>query len=515
MGESGPRGRAVLRRLAGIPVLAGALALSFAPAALAGGPCVGCSGTYSGSWSATYQRLEHHGGEREEHATINISLKWAAALTFQGGEGVWTLTSASGSFSISGSGSSGEDCSTTLSPGPGAIVRGEAFWIATAPGKGLNGEDEKDYETVVALPPVAWGQTFGANPLKSSSSSGGCGEQSNWGLGGPWQGDLAGSGCHYEAASGHDWIAFPRGGTHSENDTCQASGNDGRGDSWSGVSYNAQETLTVPGTGPGGGAVGAKGRPGPDYKKAKEDARADFKQHAIEDGTRYCLPYAGGLLGFGAGVLVLGAGPTIGGSLAVTGSITASALAPFCNATLTRLAKDLKTYRDPPLQSVHVLAVAHRPRVAALPSCGPPGSPPSPLASYCSQLSAAYLQLDATSQRVAADATAVEQTISRETAALRARNQSAANAQDAHLGSLLAAERVDRAALLAAGRSVAAVLRSAGIVFKIDKQQSGEVIAAALKQAARRGVTKSAIRSLAPGALAPQATDLGVALGRL
>src|SRR5581483_165487 len=60
-----------------------------APPALAGGPCVGCSGTYSGSWSATYQRLEHHGGEQEEHATITISLKWAAALTFQGGEDVW------------------------------------------------------------------------------------------------------------------------------------------------------------------------------------------------------------------------------------------------------------------------------------------------------------------------------------------------------------------------------------------------------------------------------------------
>ena len=74
------------RRLAPFGAFA-ALAVSLglgAPAAHAGGPCVGCSGTYSGSWSATYQRLEHHGGEQEEHATISINLKWDAALTFQG-----------------------------------------------------------------------------------------------------------------------------------------------------------------------------------------------------------------------------------------------------------------------------------------------------------------------------------------------------------------------------------------------------------------------------------------------
>ncbi len=485
-----------------------------APPALAGGPCVGCSGTYTGSWSATYQRLEHHGGEQEEHATIAISLKWAAVLTFQGGESVWTLTSASGTFSISGSGSSNEDCSTTLSPGPDAIVRGDAFWIATAAGKGLNGEDEKDYETVVALPPVAWGQTFGANPLKSSSSAGGCGEQSEWGLNGPWQSTIGGSDCHYEPSSGHDWIAFPRGGTHSANDTCQAAGNDGRGDSWSGVSYSAQETLTVPGKAPagGGGAVGAKG--GPDYTIAKREARSDLREHAIPNAMRYCLPYAGGLLSFGSGVLLLGTG-AIGSSLAITGSITATATLPFCNATLTRVGKDLKTYRDPPLRSIHVLAWPEPARRAALPSCAPYGSPPAPLATYCAGLTSAYAQLDATAQRVAADAGAIEQTISRETAALKARNQSAVNQQDAHLGVLLSAMKADRGAEQAAGKAVAAALSSGGVLFKLSRGQSAKVIAAALRQAARRGVTKRELKALAPAALRPRAADLRADLGRL
>ena len=426
---------------------------------------------------------------------------------------MWTLTTATGTFSISGSGSSNEDCSTTLSPGPDAIVRGDAFWIATAAGKGLNGEDEQHYETVVALPPVAWGQTFGANPLKSSSSTGGCGQQSNWGLGGPWQSTIGGAGCHYDIASGHDWIAFPRGGTHSENDACQAAGNDGRGDSWSGVSYTASETLDVPGNAPegGGGAVGAKG--GPDYTIAKREARADLREHAIPNAMRYCLPYAGGLLSFGSGVLLLGSG-AIGGSLAITGSITATATLPFCNATLTRLGKDLKTYRDPPLTSIHVLAWPHPGRGAAFASCSA-GSPAAPLAKYCGELEGAYSQLDGAASRVASDAGAIEQTISRETAAIRAHNQSAVNGQDTHLGVLLAAFRADRAAEQTAGKAVAAALTGAGVLFKLSKRQSSRVIAATLRQAARRGVTKREIGSLAPGAEKPRAADLRAGLGRL
>ncbi len=510
MGVWNSRSRA-LRAASAVPLGLLCSLMLGAGVARAGGPCVGCSGTYSGSWSATYTRLEQ---PKEGHATIAISLHWAATLAYQGGEDVWTLTSATGTFSVSGS-ENGEDCSATLSPGPNAIVHGEAYWIATAAGKGLNGEDEGDYETVVALPPVEWGQTFGANPLKSSSSAGGCGAQSNWGLGGPWQSALGGAGCHYEPSSGHDWIAFPRGGAHSENDNCTAAaGGDGRGDSWSGVSYSAQETLNVPGTPPagGGGAVGAKGNPGPNYKKIKEDARADFKEHAATDGTRYCLPYAGGLLAFGSGVLLLGAGPTIGSALAVTGSLTASALAPFCNATLTRLSKDLKTYKDPPLQSVHTLARPQRARAAALPSCG---RTRGRVKRYCNALRNAYGTLDRSAAQVAADSGALEETVSRETAAVNAGNQAAANEQDAHLGALLSSWNSDRAAEAAAGRSVAAALRSGGMLFKLSKTQSSRVIAATLKQAAKHGVARSDVVSLAPAALAAKSTDLRADLSRL
>ena len=481
-----------------------------AGAARAGGPCVGCSGTWNGEWSATYQRLE----PTEAKATVKIHLKWTATLVSGSAGNVWTLGLAEGSFSISGSTSPNEDCATTLSPGPDAVVNGEAFWVATATGKGLHSEDEHEYETVITRPPFSWGQTLQPNPLESSNAAGGCGAEtaSRWGMEGPWLSSLGGPGCHFEVSAGVNWIAFPNGGTHSENDTCTApDASDGRGDSWSGVSYSAQVTLTAPGTGPPGGAVGAKGQPGPNYKKIKEDAKVDFKQHAAPDAAQYCLPYAGGLLTFGAGVLLLGSG-SIGGTLAITGSLTASALSPFCNATLTRLGRDVRTFRDPPLASVGVLAAPHRARVAALPSCARYHGRQR---RYCKALSGAYTRLDRTAAQVAADSTAMEETISRETAALNSGNLSAASAQDVHLGALLATENADRGAEGAAGRSVAAALRSGGVLFKLSKKQSIRAIAAMLKQAAKHGVSRSDIAALAPAVLTPKPVDLRAGLGRL
>ena len=80
---------------------------------------------------------------------------------------------------------------------------------------------------------------------------------------------------------------------------------------------------------------------------------------------------------------------------------------------------------------------------------------------------------------------------------------------------LLAAFRADRAAEQTAGKAVAAALTGAGVLFKLSKRQSSRVIAATLRQAARRGVTKREIGSLAPGAEKPRAADLRAGLGRL
>jgi hypothetical protein len=164
------------------------------------------------------------------------------------------------------------------------------------------------------------------------------------------------------------------------------------------------------------------------------------------------------------------------------------------------------------LASIRVLSWPEQAQQTAFASCA---SAAAPLAAYCGELTSAYSQLDAAAQRVAADAGAIEQTISRETAAVKRRNQSAVNEQDAHLGLLLKAMRTDRGAEQVAGGAVAAVLNRAGVLFKLSKRQSAKVIAAALRQASRRGVTRREIKSLAPAALSPRPADLRAGLGRL
>ncbi|MBS1885449.1 MAG: hypothetical protein JSS97_21075 [Actinobacteria bacterium] len=123
----------------------------------------------------------------------------------------------------------------------------------------------------------------------------------------------------------------------------------------------------------GGSASGGAGKGieyGPWFDKAKHDAEVDLREHAIPNAEHYCLPYAGGLAMAGAGVLTLGLG-SAGGMLAMAGTMTSAGLAPFCNATITRLVKDYRTFKDPPLASIGVLAKPHPASTGAeLPACG-------------------------------------------------------------------------------------------------------------------------------------------------
>jgi hypothetical protein len=496
--------------------LVAALALS-AGSARADASCVGCSGTYSGEWKATYE-TEHEPpeGVDSKYTKGQIALTWTATLSSQGGEDVWTLQQANGTFSISEAPSPSEDCTATLSPGPDAVVHGEAFWIGTRPGNGLASAAPNEYITVVAEPPVGWGGAPGSNPLASSSTSGPCAAQSSppYGLNGPWRSKI-GSGlgappCHYEAATGKNWIAFPVGGSHTESEWCglPASEDHELGVRWFGVTYKATITLDTPGGAPGGAppaGSGTKGQAGPNYEKAKQDARKDFAAHAAPEATRYCLRD-------GRRLFAHGAGASIGGSLAIASVVTTSLAPPFCHAALTRLGNDLRTFRDPPLRSIEVFAVPHPARASPAPPCG---RHRGRLARYCEALSDAWIKLDTAAAKVAADATAIEATIGRESAALGQGNQAAASAQDAHLGVLLADVNADRGAEHAAGAAVAAVLRGDHLLFRLDRRQSREAIAAAVAKARADGVARSDISSLAPRALKAVRSDLCAGLGRL
>jgi hypothetical protein len=501
-----------------VPLVVVALAL-VTGTAHADASCVGCSGTYSGEWKATYE-TQHQPPEgfESKYTKGQIALTWTATLSWQGGEDVWTLRQANGTFSISGAPSPSEDCTATLSPGPDAVVHGEAFWIGTSPGKGLASAAPSEYTTVIAEPPVGWGGAPGSNPLASSSASGPCAAQSSppYGLNGPWRSHLgsavSGPPCHYEAATGKNWIAFPVGGSHTESEWCGTPASEDRelGVRWFGVEYKATITLDAPGSTPPGGSTppagsGMKEQAGANYRKVKEDARMDFAAHAAPEAMRYCLRD-------GRGLFAHGAGASISGSPAIASVVATSLAPPFCHAALTRLGSDLRTFRDPPLRSIEVLAV---PRPARASPATPCGRHRGRLARYCEALSSAWIKLDTAAAKVAADATAIEATISRESAALEGGNQAAVGAQDAHLGMLLTDVNADRGAEHAAGATVAAVLRSDHLLFRLDRRQSGKIIAAAVKEAGADGVARSDISSLAPRALKAARSDLRAGLGRL
>jgi hypothetical protein len=513
-----PRGSQAFQRsivaalAAALATVACALALGTGTARAAAS-CVGCSGTYSGEWKATYE-TQHQPPEgiNSKYTKGQIALTWTATLSWQGGEDVWTLQQANGTFSISEAPTPGEDCTATLSPGPDAVVHGEAFWIGTSPGNGLASAAPSEYTTVIAEPPVGWGGAPGSNPLASSSASGPCAAQSSppYGLNGPWRSRIgsavSGPPCHYEAATGKNWIAFAVGGSHTESEWCglPASEDHELGVRWFGVEYRATITLDTPGSAPPGGS-GTKGQAGPNYRKAKEEARTDFAAHAAPEAMRYCLRDGRGLFAYGGGA-------SISGSVAIAGVVATRLTRPFCHAALTRLGNDLRTLRDPPLPSIEVLAIPRPARASPAPPCG---RHRGRLARFCEALSSAWIKLDTAAAKVAADATAIEATISRESAALEGGNQAAAGAQDAHLGVLLTEVNADRGAEHAAGAAVAAVLRSDHLLFRLDRRRSGKVIAAAIEQAGADGVARSDISSLAPRALKAARRDLRAGLGGL
>jgi hypothetical protein len=92
-----PRGSRTFQR--SIPaILAAALAVAACALALGTGTaradaaCVGCSGTYSGEWKATYEtRHQPDEGVESKYTKGKIALTWTATLSWQGGEDVWTL----------------------------------------------------------------------------------------------------------------------------------------------------------------------------------------------------------------------------------------------------------------------------------------------------------------------------------------------------------------------------------------------------------------------------------------
>ncbi len=241
----------------------------------------------------------------------------------------------------------------------------------------------------------------------------------------------------------------------------------------------------------------------------KRAARLDLVP-ALENAQHYCTPYALGLLGFGTGVLLAGA-PTASGVLVVSGSLTALAAEPFCVATLTRVAKDMKRYRDPPDLNFHLVAHPAARRPPALPGCG---RWRGATLSFCKRLRAAESRWVGAAQEVARIEEALATTTNRASAALAARDNAGIALQASTGRALEAREAGALAAKNAAGNDMAATLRRAGIRFRLSRAQSRLAIKAVERALTKLGVSTTTLMPLAGGALKPSAVDLLATLGR-
>jgi hypothetical protein len=480
--------------------------------ALAGGPCPECSATYGGDWSAT-SYLKNQ-APATGFTTEKISLNWEAKLSWESGESVWRLTRASGSFSVSGSppggGFPGPDCSAQLSPGPGKVVHGDAYWIATSGGIGATQRNFNQYWTVDAQPPAQWGQTLSASqsPLSGTGPSGTpCASQSNFGeASGPWSQDLGGADCRWDKTAGQDWVAFPVGELFTVKEACSSSGNNpGQGVSWS---ANLSTTLTFrsPGHGPGGGPIHAGGQPAGKaltLPELKDLARKDFRA-AFQDAEGPCLHLAEGIGVEATGAVWLATSATVpggipaGGAILATGEVMIGAAAPLCAPKIGRLLDDYKVFADPP--DTHYWQLAHPARVRAAPDVSAGCRHVSGKAhAFCLQLASLVAKLIRATGKTTAVDSALVTTVNRASGAKRAHNQQALKLQLEHAGKLETEFNADLRTEAAIGQQIRKLLPFG----HLTRSQAAKTIS----YLERKGVTAAHLRRIDPSGLKPVAED--------
>ncbi|MFL5831597.1 MAG: hypothetical protein ACJ76X_16905 [Solirubrobacteraceae bacterium] len=480
--------------------------------ALAGGPCPECSATYAGDWNATVylKNLAPATG----FTTEKISLSWEAKLSSEPDGNVWRLTRAKGSFSVSGSppggGFPGPDCSTQLSPGPGKVVHGEAYWAATSGGIGSTQRDFDQYWTVDAQPPAQWGTTLpaGQSPLSGTGPSGTpCASQTNFGENsGPWAQDLGGAGCRWDKNAGQDWVAFPAGELFTVQEACSSSGNNAsQGLSWR-ASLSTTLTFRSPGHGPGGGPIHAGGQPGGKaltLPELKDLARKDFRA-GLKDAAGPCLHLAEGIGVEATGAVWLGTSATVpggipsGGALIATGEVMAAAAAPLCVPKIGRLLDDYKVFADPPDPNYWQLAVPARARTAADVSAGC-GRVSGKAHSFCLELASLVSKLIRAAGKTTAVDGALVTTVNRASGAKRAHNQQALKLQLEHAGKLEKEFKADLANEAAIGRQIRKLLPFG----HLKPSQAAKTIS----YLERKGVTAAHVRRIDPAGLKPAAED--------
>jgi hypothetical protein len=215
-------------------------------------------------------------------------------------------------------------------------------------------------------------------------------------------------------------------------------------------------------------------------------------------------------VGAGVGTALIAAGPV---GLAVGGTMSALGT-PLCLSYLKTIKDEADTVADPPkpryrtpvkIQPVRAPAV----KLPACPASQGAGSP----GAVCARLGPAAQKLLRATRATEAAATAVDTTISRETAALAANDRAATALQDRNLATLERGFAARRRAEATAAKGVAQILRGAGLNVTLDPAAAATALSTLQTRlaAARLSTAKLTIALGAP----PQVTafDLLTSLG--
>jgi hypothetical protein len=228
-----PRGRTWLVAML---VVVGVTTLAAPSASASGVACAGCSGTYTGSWSAQIQNVTPEGT-----VTYGMSLSWTEMLTTatggNGASGVWSLASAQGTVTFTNSGSSSDDCSASLTPN--LALAGDITQFGPQ-------VEEGSAVTVSAHPPTYWSGDPTEPLVSSDNTHAGCDFTNELAYeSGFWTG-FSGASCHYAGPSAAEAMSFPVGPTTTITDNCDGQGSDSFGATGT-ATLKSQITLTAPG----------------------------------------------------------------------------------------------------------------------------------------------------------------------------------------------------------------------------------------------------------------------------
>jgi hypothetical protein len=443
------------------------------------GSCNACVAGYSGTF--TEKQISTDPNPSNYEVTTTIKLSWSQQLVNNGNgtstaqpetvSGMYTTTSDEPHFQ-------GSSCQIGPNPGEPSLLT----WSY------LNMNQASAVYDVDAQPP-------GSVDLSGTGPCSGTTDANITNLG-----TYTGMGCHWGDNDGI-LTQIPPGGPFTETDDClYQSANNGTT-----IDATATDSLTwqsASGSSTGSFPTTQPGTPGPQFTPAKNQARGDLIR-TVKRSTVYCLDYVGGAGLAGTGILV---GGVAGTTFTIAGGLITAAMNPLCGPAIARVVVDYKTFKDPPLYSIDVLARPASVRVPKLPACRRD-------VRFCDTLRKSLGALDKAALGAEADTAAIEQTVSREHAAVLAGNQSAANAQDRDLRSLEPALSAAQRAETSAGRSVAKVLRGAHLAFRLSRAQSArerKKVAAAI---VRRGATVAQVTAVDRSAFTGAKTNLLSVLG--